>query len=56
MSHVPYLVAGYGVTALAIGAYAAWVTRRYRAVSRSQSVTEASVSTVAGPAISDLAE
>ena len=34
MTHVGYLVAGYGLTFGALGAYAAWVLRRRRMVTR----------------------
>lgn len=33
MTHVPYLVAGYTITAGAILAYAGWIARRRRALS-----------------------
>ena len=34
MTHVPYLVAGYGITFGVLGAYAAWIVRRGRKVDR----------------------
>ena len=34
MSHVAYLVAGYGLTTAVLGSYAAWVLRRERVLSR----------------------
>ena len=33
MTHVGYLVAGYGITFGSLGAYAAWVVRRRQALS-----------------------
>ena len=34
MTHVGYLVAGYGITALALGGYAWWVLARARSLNR----------------------
>lgn len=34
MSHWWYVVPGYGITLLSVGAYASWVLRRGRALSR----------------------
>jgi len=34
MTHVPYLVAGYGITAAALAAYAGWLVARGRALAR----------------------
>jgi heme exporter protein CcmD len=34
MTHVGYLVAGYGITAAALGGYAWWVVARTRALRR----------------------
>ena len=34
MTHVPYLIAGYGITAGALAAYAGWLVARSRAVAR----------------------
>ena len=54
MSHVAYLVAGYGLSAAVLGAYAAWVIGRERSLARDLGVTSSvrrrpPVSTESGP-------
>ena len=34
MTHVPYLIAGYGITFGALATYAGWLVARSRAVAR----------------------
>ena len=36
MTHVPYLIAGYGITAGALAAYAGWLVARSRAARSGQ--------------------
>ncbi len=39
MSHIAYVVAGYGLTAAVLGGYAAWVVSRERSLARDLGVT-----------------
>ncbi len=41
MTHVPYLIAGYGLTALVLGGYVVRVLLRERALSRAVAATPA---------------
>lgn len=49
MTHVAYLVAGYGLTAAILAGYAAWVVGRERSLSRDLGVTSSRLRPVSGP-------